>query len=137
MAQLAKRAQPKVQAAVLRTWLGGWFAKRRFGSRGSRCLSGCKLGEDDLRRYLQCPVLWRVGAWHLLLESPDLPQERTTAALLWELGRSKERLRSLALLIAVGYRARNNLRHAGGGQLDAPRLLHHTLQELHVGITED
>lgn len=47
-----------VLVASFRSVCNAWATNRRFGSRGARCMLGCQaVDADDLRHYVQCPVL--------------------------------------------------------------------------------
>ena len=70
MQRLPKRTPPRVRAAMLRTWLNEWCTGRRFGVRGGRCAFGCRRGEDDVRHYVCCPVLWLFGVAKSGLDDP-------------------------------------------------------------------
>ncbi|CAK0860227.1 unnamed protein product [Prorocentrum cordatum] len=118
MQRLPQKTPPRVRAAVLRTWLNGWCAGRRFGARGGRCAFGCRLGDDDVRHYVCCPKLWRFGVSKLGLADPGPPAERTTRALLWQPGDGHDG------------KAHTTLRHAAGARLNVPRLFAEVLSQL-------
>lgn len=56
MAVLKGRVAPRVQAAVLRTWMNGWCTQGRFQGKAG-CMWGCPHGEDDTRHYASCTRL--------------------------------------------------------------------------------
>ena len=111
MKNLPKKTPPRVRAAVLRTWFGGWCTGHRFGIHGGSCAFGCKLGEDALAHYVRCPQLWRFGVARMGLTDPGDPAARTNRALLWCSAAGGEEVLLAATLLAVGYRAYNTLRH--------------------------
>ena len=131
MQKLPKKTPPRVRAAVLRTWLGGWCTDRRFGRRGGSCAFGCPLGEDALAHYVCCPQLWRFGAARLGLTDPGDPATRTTRALLWCSAADNEEVTRTAMLMAVGYKAHNVLRHRTAAMpLAISRLFDEILRQL-------
>ena len=130
MRRLPRKTPPRIKAAVLRSWLDGWCTKRRFGSRGSKCMFGCEHGEDALSHYTRCSKVWGFGCKHLHLDVPETPSGRTTAAMLWERGCPKKRLIDLATMMAVAYRAHNKLRHWHGTTVNAEKILKLVWQDL-------
>ncbi len=50
-------APPRIKAALIRTWWGGWCTGRRFQQGGGRCAFGCEGAEDDMRHYPYCRVI--------------------------------------------------------------------------------
>ena len=128
MAQLPPSTPPRVRAALLRTWLNGWCTGRRFGIRGGRCAYGCQHGEDAIQHYLGCPVLWKFGVEQLGLSDPATPEGRVSRLLLWD-GAAADQLRAAALLLAVGYKTYNVLRHRAAGHGQPPPEIHRLLME--------
>ena len=133
MKQLPKKTPPRVRAAVLRTWLGGWCTSRRFGQRGGHCAFGCRQGEDSLPHYVSCPRLWKFGVDRMGMGDPGNSQDRTAKALLWDGAAGGEALAKAATLLAVGYKAYNTLRHwrpsPGRPALDIDRLFREALRQ--------
>lgn len=136
MQRLPKRTPPRVRAALLRTWLNGWCTQRRFGVRGTHCLFGCRLGEDDVRHYVACPRLWRFGCRRLGLADPGEASLRANRALLWHSPASTADLAATATLIAVGYKAHTLLRRARPGSLEPGRLFEECLAQLRAGVEQ-
>ena len=124
-----------MRAALLRTWLNGWCTGRCFGICGGHCFFGCRRGEDDVRHYVGCPILWQFGAATLGTADPRAPEERTLRALLWHTGASTAELASTATLIAVGYKAHTVLRRTPAPGLDVKRLFIEVYKQLGVPAT--
>ena len=92
---LASLVPPRVLAAVLRLWFGGWCASTRMGSPFLRtCCWGCQApGSDSSAHYVRGPVLWRwrrlrFPQWdwslvdsHVLLDSDMSPNQLAAGAL--------------------------------------------------------
>ena len=53
--RLRTLVQPRVLAAMLRTWTNGWCTSRRFQKNGC-CIFGCKQ-EDSIEHYARCKVV--------------------------------------------------------------------------------
>lgn len=61
---LSRRSVPRVQAAMLRTWLNGWCTGRRFQQAG-QCRFRCGQRADSVEHYAACPVTRQLLAAHL------------------------------------------------------------------------
>ncbi len=102
--QLRPLVPPKVLAALLRTWYGGWCTKRRFQQQGG-CHFGCPSGEDSVQHYAACSRLHDFGGRRLHLPVETHPQEITLAFLLLIPTRDMdpEQLKRRALLVTAAY----------------------------------
>ena len=66
---LSGTLQPRVRAAVLRTWWNGWVTKRRMQDRSKGCIFGCT-SEDSIEHYACCSTVREFGQRSLGLDSP-------------------------------------------------------------------
>ena len=62
---MARVAQPRVQAATLKSLWNGLVTARRMQQAPRRCHFGCAHGADELEHYVRCSVLRRVAARRL------------------------------------------------------------------------
>ena len=136
MARLRRLVQPRVIAAVIRTWFNGWCTSRRFQQQGS-CIFGCRYGEDAVQHYLQCGVLHGFAAQRLRLVSPVEPQQRRLAALLLLPRNSLDdvALTLRALLVAAAYSLHCKCRRTGalGNEEVVRRALEQAVKEAALG----
>ena len=73
---------PRVHAAALRSWLGGWTTLGRFQKSGwcSKCTWGCTCRSgDNLKHYMVCPVLARWRESRSGLPQGDTLEEKKVA----------------------------------------------------------
>ena len=65
------RCQPRVVAALLRTWFNGWVSLGRMQQSGG-CVFGC-CREDRIRQYAFCPAVRSFSEARLRLAAPPRP----------------------------------------------------------------
>ena len=115
---LSGTLQPRVRAAVLRTWWNGWVTKRRMQDRSKGCIFGCT-SEDSIEHYACCSTVREFGQRSLGLDSPTpetamedfLALTPTLSSVTKELvARKAVRLASVYL---VHCKARHNRQRAG------------------------
>ena len=95
---------PRVMAAVIRTYFGGWCTKSRFGARG-RCVFGCLEYPDSLSHYLACPIASGFATTRFRLPQTHDPRSRRAASLaLDSTAMTDAEVTRRALWMAVVYR---------------------------------
>ena len=76
---LRGRAQPRVVAAMLRTFTNCWMSGRRMQNRNAKCMMGCDQ-EDSIQHYATCRHVMAFGTTDLWLQ-PLSPEDRVAGFL--------------------------------------------------------
>ena len=111
MGAMKGKVPPRVTSAMIRTACNGWCTARRFQVQPSRCMMGCRQGEDSIEHYAVCPIVAEVAHERLRLKQPDSNQHKLENMLGFNLGDNMDICVRRHCLTAATYRLHNIKRH--------------------------
>ena len=110
MSVLQRRANPRVQAAYLRTVCNGWCTRRRFQDRAATCTFGCGRGMDSVEHFARCPLVGQLFDRNSRLQAGGTEAALDSFLILNDL-HDEEKILSRGIGLYALYRLHNGIRH--------------------------